>query len=138
MNRAVLTGMVLCAGIVSVLATASAQTNVNYQQATILSVDKQELDSPPNNGGRKVTDAPLHSTYFSYEVSVRVNCGTYVGRYESAYDYLPSAFAADQQLPVRVTKHDMFFDLPGDRQFKMPITRKKMLSKTDCEASPKS
>ncbi len=51
----------------------------------------------------------------------KVGCGTYVGRYESYIDYLPSAFSANKAIPVRLTKHVMYFDVPGERDMKMGI-----------------
>jgi hypothetical protein len=46
---------------------------------------------------------------------------TYVGRYETALSYLPSAFGSDQPIPVRLTEHILYFDLPNKPEMKMSI-----------------
>lgn len=136
MRRAIFIGTILCFGIVSEVFASSGPANAGYQQGTVLQVDKHQVESP-YSGGDNPSDAPLRSTYYAYDVSVEVNCGKYVTHYESAYDYLPSSFKVNQQIPVRVTKHEMYFNLPGDREFKMPIAHKKLLSSANCASSPK-
>jgi len=88
-------------------------------------VQKSEVQPPTASGSDNPSDAPLHSESYTYEVAVRVNCGTYVGRYESSYDYFPAAFVPEHTLPVRITKHVLYFNLPGDREMQMNIVRHK-------------
>jgi len=102
-----------------------------FETAAILSVHKQQLYEPPYYGGDNPSDAPLQSEVFAYEVAVRTTCGTYVARYETPYDFLPSAFAANRQMPVKVGKHKISFDL-GYRQMQMPIERSKKDKDANC------
>ena len=91
-----------------------------YQQGTVLSVDRQEVTSP-NECCYSGTDSPVQTQYYAYDVSVRVACVTYVGRYETPFDYLPSAFGPNKTIQVRLTKHILYFDVPGDKEMKMGI-----------------
>jgi hypothetical protein len=100
-----------------------------YVQGTVVHVQKQRVYSPAATiGGSNPSDAPLTSRYYAYEVSVRVDCKTYVGRYETPFNYLPAAFTADQPIQVRLTKHVMYFDLPNDPDMRMGIVRRR----TEC------
>lgn len=78
-----------------------------------------------HDGRSNPSDAPLTSRYYAYEVSVRVDCEIYVGRYVTAFNYLPSAFTADRLIPIRLTKHVMYFDLPNDPDLRMGIVRRR-------------
>ncbi len=98
----------------------------NYQQGTILSVEKHEVHSPEYSGGSNPSDAPLTSTFYAYEVSVRADCGTYVTRYESPTDYLPSEFASGHPIQVRVTEHFAYFNFPINQEMKMAITHRQI------------
>jgi hypothetical protein len=110
------------------------QTN-SYQQGTILSVEKRNVQSPGYNGGNNPSDAPLQSEFYAYDILVRLDCGTYVAHYESPIDYLPSAFAANQAVHVRVTKHFMYFNLPLEGESKMAIGHRKKARSAPCEAT---
>jgi hypothetical protein len=110
----------------------SAGMTSPYQQGRILSVRKSEVQSPAYGGGDNPSDAPLHSDYYVYDVAVRVNCGTYVGRYDSPYDYFPSAFVPEHRLPVRLTRHVLYFSLPNDREMQMNIVSHKAEKQAVC------
>lgn len=95
-----------------------------YQNATVVSVDKYA--APSNYAGTTPTDAPLQPQAYTYDVSVRVNCNVYVGRYESAIDYLPSVLAPNKAVDARVDKHRIYINVPGsDQQVKMGIVSHK-------------
>src|ERR1700731_218553 len=95
-------------------------------QGIVARVQKQRVYSPDSTiGGSNPSDAPLTSHYFAYEVSVRVDCKTYVGRYETPFNYLPSALTPDRPIQVRLTKHVMYFDLPNDPDVRMGIVRRR-------------
>ena len=111
------------------------QTN-SYQQGTILSVEKRNVQSPEYSGGNNPSDAPLQSEFYAYDILVRLDCGTYVAHYESPLDYLPSAFAANHTVHVRVTKHFMYFNLPFEGESKMAIGHRKKDQPTPCETTP--
>ena len=130
----ILLGIALFATLVcpALLSASTKQKSGSYQRATIISVEKHEVRSPEYTGGDNPSDAPSSSEYYAYDVSVRVTCGTYVGYYESPYDYLPSEFAANQPIDVRLTKHDIYFDLPGDREVKMAIVHRKTEAGAPC------
>ncbi len=76
----------------------------------------------------------MKTQYYAFDISVRVGCGTYVGRYESYIDYLPSAFSANKAIPVRLTKHVMYFDIPGERDMKMGIVHRKIDQEFPCDS----
>ncbi len=104
---------------------AAEQVNSTYVQGTVVRVQQHKVYSPDVMiGGSNPSDAPLTSRYYTYEVSVRVDCNTYVGRYETPFNYLPSAFTADQPIQVHLTKHVMYFDLPNDPDLRMGIVRR--------------
>jgi hypothetical protein len=112
-------------------ASPAAQTKP-LQTATIVSVRKYEAKEPPYYGGDNPSDAPLQAEIHVYDVSIRTGCNTYVARYQSAYDYLPSALAANYRVPVRVGKHDIAFDL-GDRQMQLPIAHSNEDRTANCQ-----
>lgn len=95
----------------------------NYLPATVLRVDKH--DNQSNFVGGNPSDAPLPDpeTYV-YDVSLHVNCGTYVGRYESWYDYVPSLLSANQKVQVRLTKRVMYVPAQNQKEIEMPIVSK--------------
>jgi hypothetical protein len=117
--------LVSAVGVPVLSASALKEQAHSYQQGTVLAVDKKEITSP-NECCYSATDAPLQTQYFAYDVSVKVNCGTYVGHYESAYDYLPSEFAANHKVEVRLAKHNMYLDVPGEREMKMAIVHRQL------------
>jgi hypothetical protein len=96
-----------------------------YVQGTVMAVQEQKVYSPAfTMGGSNPSDAPLTSRYYSFEVSVRVDCKTYVGRYDTPFNYLPSVFAQGQPIRLRLTKHVMYFDLPNYPDLRMGIIRR--------------
>lgn len=92
-----------------------------YLPATVLRVQKHETGSTSNYLGDNPSDAPLRSEVYPYEISLRVNCATYVGRYESAVDYLPAVFTPHRTVRVRLQKHVMYVNVRGDQEFRMGI-----------------
>jgi len=110
----------LCIGIavlvmVSMLNASPAPGASNpYAQGIVVDVQKHKVCSPGYMiGGSNPADAPpLTSRYYAFEVSVRVDCKTYVGRYETPFNYLPSVFTVNQPIQLGLTKHVMYFDLP--------------------------
>jgi len=97
-----------------------------FVQGTVVDVEKHKVYSPETTlGGSNPSDAPLTSHYYAYEVSVRVDCTTYVGRYETPFNYLSSVFSPQQPIQVRLTKHVMYFDLPNDPDMRMGIIHRR-------------
>lgn len=67
-------------------------------QGQVLGVEKHRVQSPDYTiGGSNPSDAPLTSRVYEYEVSIRVDCMTYVGTYQTPFNYLPAAFAPNQR-----------------------------------------
>lgn len=64
-----------------------------FQKAVVLHVEKSQPTLPYR---RRIADSPRPPTEYDFEVSLRTACLVYVGFYQSATDYLPSAIAADQ------------------------------------------
>jgi hypothetical protein len=111
-----------------------ASTKQGYQQATVVKVEKYEAASTYVGGG--ATDAPLQPEVYAYDIGLKVNCDVYVGRYESATDYLPSIFARNHEVDVRVQKHILFVSLPdSDRDVKMGILSHRRLKEQSCTAN---
>jgi hypothetical protein len=108
-----------------------------YQQGTVLSVDRQEVTSP-NQCCYSGSDSPVQTEYYAYDVSVRVACVTYVGRYETPFDYLPSAFGPNKTIQVRLTKHILYFEVPGDSEMKMGITHHSKERAAPCDTTSAS
>lgn len=129
------------AGILAVLvmspmlsASVKEQPSNRYQQATVLKVQREEVRSP-DQCCYSGTDAPLQTEYYEYDVAVRVGCTTYQGRYETPLDYFPSAFGRGEVVPVRLTRHVMYFDVPGGRDLKMNIVHHSNDRPASCGAS---
>jgi hypothetical protein len=115
---------------------AYAKPNVKqgHQTATVVSVEKHE--TPSNYVGDNPTDAPLQADDYSYDIGIRVECNVFVGRYESATNYLPSVFAPKHQVDVRLEKHVMFVSLPfSDREVKMGIVWHRRMKDEGCPAN---
>jgi hypothetical protein len=117
----------IAALVMAPMLSASPRTNSSpYVQGTVVDVRKHKMYSPDSTiGGSNPSDAPLTARYYAYDVSVRVDCKTYVTRYETPISYLPSAFTPDQPIQVRLTKHAMYFDLPNDPDMRLGIVRRK-------------
>jgi hypothetical protein len=112
--------------IVPMLNASPARSKANpFVQGTVIEVQQQKVFFPDYAiGGSNPSDAPLTSRYYAYQVSVRVDCKTYVGRYETPFNYLPSEFTPNHPIQVHLTKHVMYFDLPNDPDMRMGIVRR--------------
>jgi hypothetical protein len=131
-TKAYLSVLLLVVTMSALSAKAKEVQSKGFQQGTVVSVERQEVVSP-NQCCYSGTDAPLQTQYYAFDISVRVGCGTYVGRYESYIDYLPSAFSANNEIPVRLTKHVMYFDVPGERDMKMGIVHRSIDRAVPCD-----
>lgn len=111
------------AGIcVLALAAQATTARLGVRRATVISIAKE----PPVEGfraGDNPSDASMRSESYDYDVTLRIGCGTYVGRYESAYDYLPSTISANNK--IKVTLEKRFVDVnSGSQQIRMPIVHR--------------
>ena len=126
----------LLAAIAVPASNASVQSNL-FKTATIVRVREHQSEPSHSYGGDNPSDAPLKSEIYVYEVAIRAGCDTYIARYASPYDYLPTALTKNRQMPVRVGKHDITFDL-GNRQMQLPIARSKKDKTANCRDEARS
>jgi len=127
-----LSGFILSALLVY-LHDTKRESKDQYQTATVVSVDKHVSES---NYVGSPSDAPLQAEDYSYDIGIRLNCNIYIGRYESATDYLPSVFSPKHPVDVRLQKHIMYLSLPeSDREVKMGITSHHLLKGNQCAAN---
>jgi hypothetical protein len=118
--------------IVSALPISYAVGQPKPQQGTIVSVQKQDVSIPLVRTGADIVRTPMQSHYYLYNVSVRLNCDVYVGRYESELNDLPSALSANNSVPVRLTKHTMYLDFPGD-SVKLKVVHREVSQEAACD-----
>ena len=127
-------GLMLSALLVYLHADTKRESKDQYQTATVVSVDKHVSES--NYVGGSPSDAPLQAEDYSYEIGIRLNCNIYIGRYESATDYLPSVFSPKHSVDVRLQKHIMYVSLPeSDREVKMGIVGHSRVTEEGCPAN---
>jgi hypothetical protein len=125
MNKVIVPAIALFAFLCLPDAFAKESQPKTYLQATIVSVDKHEQSSTIT--GDNPTDAPMPDPEtFAYDVAVHVNCGTYVGRYQSWYDYLPSEFTPNRIIKIRLTRGRMYVPLANQKEVEMSIVQKRV------------
>ena len=120
--------------VTAVAITFAVGQSKQPQQGTIVQVQKQSVATPPVRAGADADRTPLESHYYLYNVSVRLNCDIYVGRYESELNDLPSELSANNSVPVRLQKHMMYLDLQGDT-LKMRVVHHKVSDEAACAQS---
>ena len=125
--------VVILAAISAVTIPCATAQSKQSQEGTILSVQKLDVAMPPVRAGADTVRTPLQSHYYVYNASVRLNCEVYDGRYESELADLPDSLAANNRVPVRISKNVMYLDFPG-YTVKMRIVHHKV-SETACRES---
>jgi hypothetical protein len=114
---------VLAAMLAVINASAKESKIRQYFEGTVVRVDKYEPQQVV--AGQNPSDAPLADPEtFAYDIAVHVNCGTYVGRYQSWYDYVPSVFAADRKIQLRLTRSVMYVNVPNEKELELSIVSK--------------
>jgi len=114
-------------------AQTSGDREQGYQTATVISVTKHEASS--NYVGGNPADAPLQARNYAYEIGMRMDCNVYVGLYQSATNYLPSDFAPNKTVDVRLRGHVLYVSLPyNDWDVKMGILRHRRIKNESCPA----
>jgi hypothetical protein len=116
-----------------VYAKTPKHTPYLLQPVTVLRVNSGTKVQPAYSGGDNPSDAPLQSEVYCYEVGIRADCSKLVTRYQSPFDYFPSAFSPNAEIPARVAKHEVVFELPSGREMKMPIVSRKRIASAGCE-----
>jgi hypothetical protein len=133
-NSLILLALVFCVPLVGLHAKASRDVEQGYQTATVVSVEKYQTRS--NYAGDNPTDAPLQARNYAYQIGIRLECDTYVGLYQSAFNYLPSDFAPNKTVDVRMRKHVMYISLPyRDWDVEMGILSHRRIKDEACPAS---
>ncbi len=128
-----ISAVVLPVLLVSQHAAAKRGEQTRLETAIVVGVDRHVT---PSDYVDSPTDAPLQANVYSYDVSIRLDCNLYVGRYESATNYLPSVFAPNHAVDVRFDKHLMYVSLSeSDRVVKMSIVSHKRLPERACPAN---
>jgi hypothetical protein len=126
-------GLMLTALLVYLHADTKKEAKDQYQTATVVTVDKHAVESGYVGSP---SDAPLQADDYSYDIGIRLNCNIYVGRYQSATDYLPSVFAPNHEVDVRLQKHVMYVSMPdSDREIKMGIVGRRRVKEAACPAN---
>jgi hypothetical protein len=126
-------GLLICffLSVGTFTAQLSASTR-QYQKAVVVSAQKYEPITPRRG---KHTDAPPPGTEYDYDVAIRLNCSVYVGRYQSAIEYLPAVFSPNQPVEVSLEKQLMYVKVPGSRDVKMGIVERRGESGDSCNGA---
>jgi hypothetical protein len=119
---------VLVLGVLSM--HLQAATKRVYQPATVVSVENHQTEF--NYVGDNPSDASLQSAVYAYDIGIRLNCVDYIGRYLSAFDYLPSVFAPNNNVQVNRQKHVLYVRLSDSRDVKMGIARRSRERDASC------
>jgi len=133
------TTFMMSAAILSILlvylhADTKRVSKDQYQAATVVSVDRHVTES--NYVGSNPSDAPVQADDYSYDIGIRLECNIYIGRYQSAVDYLPPVFAPQHTVDVRMQKHILYVSLPdSDREVKMGIVGHRRVKEEGCGAN---
>jgi hypothetical protein len=126
-------GLAICSllllGGSAVLSNASTR---QFQTAVVVNVEKHEPEVALH---RKVTDAPAPLSEYDANVSIRLNCVVYLGRYKSAIDYLPGVFVAGHAVEVSAEKPWLYVKVPGTGEVKLRIVRRDPVAGDSCKAS---
>jgi hypothetical protein len=129
----------LCVSILAIVSavpiTYAVGQSSQPQAGTIVSVQQQDVSNPPVRTGAEFGRTPVQSHYYLYNVSVRLNCDVYAGRYESELNDLPSALSTNNSVPVRLMKHTMYLDFPGN-SVKLRIVHHKVSQEATCDQTP--
>lgn len=135
MRKGALLSSVGC-GVLLIFPHARAKPTIEggYQTAIVVGVKKHV--SASNYAGDNPSDAPLGSRDgYSYDIEIRLNCNVYVGRYQSATRYLPSVFATNHEVDIRLHKHILYVSLPfSDEEVMMGIVAHRRMKDEVCLA----
>jgi len=125
MKKIVMAFAILASTLVVVSASAKESKIRQYVEGTVVRIDKHE--GRENASGQNPSDAPLADPEtYTYDVAVQVNCGTYVARYQSWYDYVPSVLAANQKIRLRMSRRVMYVMVPNQKELELPIVSKRV------------
>jgi hypothetical protein len=123
--------VVVLAAVSAVAVSSATGQSKPSQDGMIVNVNKQDVATPAVRAGANPDRTPLQSHSYLYNVSVQLNCDIYVGRYESESDDLPDALSPNNHVPIRIAKHVMYLDFPGE-PVKMQIVSHKVSHADAC------
>ncbi len=92
------------------LVSAVSANAVTNQPAQVLSVSKSVPEQMSFCSG---TDAPLVPTEWVYKMQVRVGAKVYEVRYETAFDYFPTALVSEASVDARLDHGRMYLETPA-------------------------
>ena len=121
-----------CLLVLAMSAVLSNAATRQFQTAVVVSAEKYEPEVAHHG---KFTDAPAPSSEYDANVSIRLNCVVYLGRYKSAIDYLPGVFVAGQSVEVSPQKPWLYVKVPGTGEVKLRIVRRDPDAGDSCKAS---
>lgn len=128
-----ISGLVICCLFVfggsAVLLHAST---LQFQKAVVVSTEKYEPEAAHHG---KFTDAPAPSSEYDANISIRLNCLVYLGRYKSPIDYLPGVFVPGQSIEVSPARHFLYVRVPGTGEVKLRIVRRDLVAGDSCNPS---
>lgn len=125
-------GLLICSLLTcGVCAPQLSGSTRQYQKGIVVSAEKYEPIAPRRG---KTTDAPAPGSEYYYDVAIRLNCSVYVGRYQSAIEYLPAVFAPNQPVEVSLEKQLIYVKVPGSREAKMGIVERHRESGSSCNS----
>jgi hypothetical protein len=122
---------VLAAMLAVINASAKESKIRQYLEGTVVRVDKYEPQQVVS--GQNPSDAPLADPEtFAYDIAVHVNCGTYVGRYQNWYNFVPAVFSPNQKIQLRLTRSAMYVNVPNEKEIELSIVSKR-IERGPCE-----
>jgi hypothetical protein len=131
-----LSGATLLVLLISQHARAQKNETVaedRFRTATVVGVTRHV--SASNYVGDNPSDAPLQARDYAYDIAIRLDCKIYIGRYESALKYLPSVFAPNHEVDVRLHKHILYVSLPfSDEEVVMGMVSHRRVKDEVCPA----
>jgi len=134
MKKFVVISVVLAGTIFAICAYGKGSESKLILHGTVVRVERHEAPERLSRGDNP-SDAPMADPeVFAYDVTVRVNCGTYVGRYQSWYDHIPSVLRVDEKIQLRLARSTMYVAVPNERDVELSIVSKRM-ERGPCEAA---
>lgn len=112
---------------------AAKSMGVQHETATVVSVEVH--DTPTNYVGDNPADAPLQVQAYSYDITLRTGCASYIAQYDTPIDYLPSAFVAGGTVDIIAKRHTILANLPTGEEALLIIHHRRRLLDGGCSSS---
>jgi hypothetical protein len=98
---------------------------VQFQKAVVVRVDKSQPTLPYRT---RRSDTPPPPTEFDFDITFRVNCLEYVGRYATAIDFLPGTVEVNKLVDISIRKHVLYMKTRDGNEVKMEILEQSKLA----------